>query len=261
MSDRYKYTSSKGNQIKHEKDGIWYKLDFLGYEGLAETVCSELLAYTNITEYVSYQMCKIPVGSTESTGCSSEDFLKVNEEIITADRLFKIKYGAPAQQMVYQYNRLSDRIKYFVDEIGSMTGIAEYGKKLTHMLEWDAFVLNDDRHFNNIAFVLEGASGSFRECPLFDNGAAFMSDLRFDYPIDKNVIGMIPDVQSKPFSSDFDRQVEACRQLYGAQLQIRKDVDISEQCKVQARTMYGVDVLQRVLDIFQLQKYNCDCLR
>lgn len=27
--------SSKGNQLKWEKDGIWYKADYAGYEGLA----------------------------------------------------------------------------------------------------------------------------------------------------------------------------------------------------------------------------------
>ena len=28
--------SSKGNQFKWERNGIWYKADYTGYEGLAE---------------------------------------------------------------------------------------------------------------------------------------------------------------------------------------------------------------------------------
>ena len=32
--------SSKGNQLKWEKDGIWYKADYTGYEGFAEYVIS-----------------------------------------------------------------------------------------------------------------------------------------------------------------------------------------------------------------------------
>ena len=40
-------TSSKGNQEKWLADGRWYKLDLFGYEGLAETVTSALLAQTN----------------------------------------------------------------------------------------------------------------------------------------------------------------------------------------------------------------------
>ena len=32
--------SSKGNQLKWENEGIWYKADYTGYEGLAEYVLS-----------------------------------------------------------------------------------------------------------------------------------------------------------------------------------------------------------------------------
>ena len=35
--------SSKGNQLKWENDGIWYKADYTGYEGLAEYMISHLL--------------------------------------------------------------------------------------------------------------------------------------------------------------------------------------------------------------------------
>ena len=35
--------SSKGNQLKWENEGIWYKVDYNGYEGLAEYVISHLL--------------------------------------------------------------------------------------------------------------------------------------------------------------------------------------------------------------------------
>ena len=35
--------SSKGNQLKWEKNGFWYKADRTGYEGLSEYVISHLL--------------------------------------------------------------------------------------------------------------------------------------------------------------------------------------------------------------------------
>ena len=44
--------SSKGNQPKWCVDGIWYKADHMGYEGLAEVVISRLLKKTNITNFV-----------------------------------------------------------------------------------------------------------------------------------------------------------------------------------------------------------------
>ena len=39
--------SSKGNQLKWENEGTWYKADYTGYEGLAEYVIS--VYYTHLT--------------------------------------------------------------------------------------------------------------------------------------------------------------------------------------------------------------------
>ena len=35
--------SSKGNQLKWRQGDIWYKADYMGYEGMAEVVISDLL--------------------------------------------------------------------------------------------------------------------------------------------------------------------------------------------------------------------------
>ena len=42
--------SSKGNQLKWENEGIWYKADFLGYEGLSEYVISHLLKKSTLED-------------------------------------------------------------------------------------------------------------------------------------------------------------------------------------------------------------------
>lgn len=42
--------SSKGNQLKWENAGIWYKADFTGYEGLAEYMISHLLKKSTLSE-------------------------------------------------------------------------------------------------------------------------------------------------------------------------------------------------------------------
>ena len=49
--------SSKGNQMKFERDGIWYKADYLGYEGLVEYTVSKLLAFSDLEEdeFVDYE--------------------------------------------------------------------------------------------------------------------------------------------------------------------------------------------------------------
>lgn len=48
--------SSKGNQLKWENDGIWYKADYTGYEGLAEYLISHLLQKSTLKpeEFVLY---------------------------------------------------------------------------------------------------------------------------------------------------------------------------------------------------------------
>lgn len=53
--------SSKGNQVKVFKNGFWYKDDYLGYEGAAECVVSRLLKYSNIIDFVEYDVCVLSI--------------------------------------------------------------------------------------------------------------------------------------------------------------------------------------------------------
>ena len=80
-------TSSKGNQEKWLADGRWYKLDLFGYEGLAEAVISALLAQTNTDalgfRYVTYRMERLEVHGHTRNGCSSANFLRQGEAILT----------------------------------------------------------------------------------------------------------------------------------------------------------------------------------
>ena len=133
------------------------------------------------------------------------------------------------------------------------TGLQQYGAALTQMLEWDSFVLNDDRHFNNIAYIYDEATGRFRLCPLFDNGAAFLSDTKFEYPLIKSVYGMMSNVHAKPFSESFDKQVKACENLYGVQLKIYSDISITPAVQQAIIEQYGKDLEERVSTIFAHQ--------
>lgn len=53
--------SSKGNQLKWFRDGIWYKADSTGYEGLTEYMISHLLQYSTLNqdEFVIYNLEKV----------------------------------------------------------------------------------------------------------------------------------------------------------------------------------------------------------
>ncbi len=57
--------SSKGNQLKWERDGVWYKADYMGYEGLSEYVISHLMKKSSLKsdEFVVYAQEQIKYGS------------------------------------------------------------------------------------------------------------------------------------------------------------------------------------------------------
>ena len=68
--------SSKGNQLKWEDQGIWYKADNLGYEGLSEYLVSNLLIHSTLvdSEFILYEPEEILYDSTIFHGCKSRDF-------------------------------------------------------------------------------------------------------------------------------------------------------------------------------------------
>ena len=57
--------SSKGNQLKWENEGIWYKADYTGYEGLVEYMISHLLKKSSLAEnaFVCYDLEEIKYGT------------------------------------------------------------------------------------------------------------------------------------------------------------------------------------------------------
>ena len=48
--------SSKGNQLKWKSEGIWYKADYTGYEGLVEYMVSHLLKKSSLAENLSFSL-------------------------------------------------------------------------------------------------------------------------------------------------------------------------------------------------------------
>src|SRR5699024_4439434 len=142
----------------------------------------------------------------------------------------------------------------FIEQTTGLTGVGPY---LTTLLEIDAFFLNEDRHTNNLAVIRDERSGNFRLCPIFDNGLALLSDLN-DYSLDADIYSCIDRVRAKPFSLDFDEQVEAANELYGSFLKFtftRQDVlSILES----AEAFYPEAILRRVQSIVfeQMRKYS-----
>ena len=79
--------SSKGNQLKWEDEGIWYKADYTGYEGLAEYVISQLLIKSTLKpeEFVRYDLEQIRYKRRFYQGVKSRTFLSEDWQIITLE--------------------------------------------------------------------------------------------------------------------------------------------------------------------------------
>lgn len=256
---RTNLTSSKGNQNKWCVDGVWYKADGLGYEALAEVLVSRLLEKVNIDYFVRYEYEPLEWNGAVFHGCRSRNFMTdEDDKIVSVERLFQTFEGESAAKAVLKYNETADRIKYVTERVEQFTGICHFGEYLRKILTVDALFLNEDRHFHNIA-VIRRKDGSYRECPLFDQGASLFSDVKGDYPLHLELEKCYEKIQAKPFSADFDEQLDACETLYGG-FHFRawftmKDV---EAVLTKMQGIYEEKVLKRVQEVMRMQirKYS-----
>ena len=208
--------SSKGNQFKWENDGIWYKADYMGYEGLAEYLVSHLLEHSTLTreEYIIYDLTQIRYKHQTYRGAMSHNLLTEDWQIVTLERLFKQTCGESLYEKIWKLPSATERLTYLTETIEQITGICDYGRYLAKLLTIDAFFLNEDRHLHNVA-VLMNAREQYRLCPIFDNGACLLSDTKGDYPLDVDPLQLMGEVHARTISRDFDEQLDAAEQLYG----------------------------------------------
>lgn len=212
--------SSKGNQLKWENEGTWYKADYTGYEGLAEYVISHLLKYTNLNEdeYVLYEPEQIKYKRQIYKGVRSRTFIDGDWQIITLERLFKNVYNESLTSVLWHMSDVKERLEFLVNAIKNITGLNNWGEYICRLFTIDAFFLNEDRHMHNIAVLMNG-KGDYKYCPVFDNGAGFLSDTTMDYPMEQDIYQMISEVKSKSVSQNFDEQLDVAENLYGQNLQ------------------------------------------
>lgn len=208
--------SSKGNQLKWCNNENWYKADYTGYEGLAEYMVSHLLKASDLDadKYILYQTEEMSYKQVRINGCSSKNFLKEGMQIITLERLFQTVYAESLNKQVYKIKQVKDRIRFMVEQTVRLTGLQDFGTYLSILLTIDAIFLNEDRHTHNIA-VLMDAFGKYQYCPIFDHGAALLSDTSMDYPLTESVESLMQQVKAKTFCPDFDEQLDAAEELYG----------------------------------------------
>lgn len=250
--------SSKGNQLKWENAGIWYKADYTGYEGLAEYVISHLLQKSTLqdNEYVLYNLEEISYKSASYKGVKSENFLKDDWQIITLERLFKSFFDESLYKSIFHIANHEERLSFLVNQIERMTGLKNFGQYMSKLITIDAVFLNEDRHTHNIA-VLMNREGQFAYCPIFDHGAGLLSDTTMDYPLNGDLYSLISSVQSKTICDSFEEQLDIAEMLYGEHLKFyftRKDVkEILDHA-----TLYSMEERKRVESVLyeQMRKYQ-----
>lgn len=213
LDQRYIVTqegTSEGTQVKYYRDGYWYKLDNRGNEGLSEYLVSHFLEFTSLSEneFVLYEQGFI----NGKSGCRSRNFLNSGEELVTLYRLYMNEYGKDLSEVVSQMPTMEERIKYVVGFVQASCNIdiTPYFKK---MFTLDAIVLNEDRHFNNIALV--ETDYGFTPAPIFDNGVSLLTanvSVNMNFPLEENVKRTI----AKPFSGSFT----AMRDYFGVGIEV-----------------------------------------
>lgn len=220
--------SSKGNQLKWENRGFWYKADYAGYEGLAEYVISHLLKKSTLKEeeYALYDLEQMKYKSVIYKGVKSQSFLKEDWQLITLERLFQNFFGKSLYKALFAIEDYTSRLRFLEEQVERLTGLKKFGVYLSKLLTIDTFFLNEDRHTHNIA-VLMNEKGEFAYCPIFDNGAGLLSDTRMDYPLQEDVYLLMEQSSPKTIGGSYDEQLDLSEELYGENLKFhfsKKDV-------------------------------------
>ena len=200
-------TSSKGDQSKWQVGDKWIKENTRGYEGVAEVLASLILSCSTLKkqQYVTYKSCEILLPTGETTiGCYSYDFRGKLQEV-TLERLFEANFSST--DSILNNNSISTKEKFeqIMQRVEKYTGL-DVRDSIAQMLAFDALILNEDRHTNNILFIYNPVEKTWKIAPIFDNGLSLLSDEK-DYPPGKPLTILKRKVKAKPFNSRFSKQL------------------------------------------------------
>ena len=200
-------TSSKGDQSKWRVGDKWVKQNTRGYEGQAEVLASLVLEHSALQEndYVKYYPCEIvlPNGDT-STGCYSHDFRGKLQEV-TLERLFEANFTSTDSILNDKSLSTSEKFEQIMQQVQNFTGL-DVRLDIARLLAFDALILNEDRHTNNILFLYDPVNNTWQLAPIFDNGLSLLSDEK-DYTPGKPLTILKRKVKAKPFNSSFSKQL------------------------------------------------------
>lgn len=243
--------SSLGNQEKWCSEGVYYKLDNLGYEGMSEVISSQLAKYTTLAQYgvTEYSPFRLKMENKTTVGCFSPSFSPNGCREVTLYKILTSYFNTDLKGVYKIYEAEYDVSLFsFFDFIRDLLlNLYNYDVLpwMTQLLRFDWLVLNEDRHFRNISFLL--LDEKLSPAPLFDNGAALLSDLR-SYPLEESIDSLIPRLNAKPFKTSFEKQVMMLERYQAPKLQFldkRVRIDISSLVRFYPQAL--IDRAQSVL--------------
>lgn len=206
-AERMISTSSKGDQSKWHVGDMWIKQNTRGYEGMAEVLASLVLSCSTLTkqQYVTYNPCKIllPTGET-SIGCYSNDFRGKLQEV-TLERLFEANFTSTDSILNDKALSTNQKFEQLMQRVEEFTGL-DARNEIARLLAFDALILNEDRHTNNILFLYDPVKKTWQIAPIFDNGLSLLSDEK-DYLSGKPLTILKRKVKAKPFNSSHAKQL------------------------------------------------------
>ena len=226
---------SKGDQRKWKIENLWYKADYMGYESLAEVLVSKLLDRSELSyPFVRYEPVQIEYKEQVISGCVSEDFLKKNEILIPVEKLYRQYMGESLAIRLTDFEEVTERIQYMVEQVERITEIEGFGKYITAMLEIDAFFVNEDRHTNNIAVIYNEKTQRYSLSPLFDQGLCIFAD------------------------TSVDIQLEAAEELYGPQIDFNFNIEDVNAILDSVAGIYSEEICNRIRELlrYQIRKYS-----
>lgn len=230
--------TSDGMQDKFFKDGLWFKLDRHGGEGLAEAAASVILKRSGLCAdgFVEYFPCVI----NGKNGCYSENFLKGDESFVTFYRLYKNVTGRDLAQVCAAMD-YDDAIEYVINFVKQQTNL-DVHEYLANTFALDRAILNEDRHFNNLGVIYDGRT--FKTAPIFDNGKSFLiGNKRAEEK--KSLPEKIRTAYAKSFSPSFDINYNYLKKYATIKIDascidaVRKSVDVGKFADILRLTILG----------------------
>ena len=133
-----------------------------------------------------------------------------------------------------------------VEQVERITEIEGFGKYITAMLEIDAFFVNEEK------------TQRYSLSPLFDQGLCIFADTSVDYPLELSYEACLEKIESKPFSMDFDIQLEAAEELYGTQIDFNFNIEDVNAILDSVAGIYSEEICNRIRELlrYQIRKYS-----